>query len=159
MLEVIPRLRWATWGSRTLGNTCPYPLGLPLPGGLSSYLLSHPLAVPPVLRIRVWDPKTAIPPPSPPPPGTQTCHMDASARTGTVTKRVTTPVALLLPCSVIYGTFPHLSRPADAGTMQGVPPHLPAFVRENHVPACVREHKCVHLGGVGGISWAFKKRC
>lgn len=32
--------------------------------------------------------------------------MDASAHTGTVTKGVTAPVALLLPYSMIYGMFP-----------------------------------------------------
>lgn len=63
-------------------------------------------------------------------PVTKTCHMDASACTGTVTKGVTAPVALLLPCDVIYGTFPHLTHPGDAGTMQGVPPHLPASLSQ-----------------------------
>lgn len=64
-------------------------------------------------------------------PITKTCHMDAS---GTVTKGVTAPVALLLPCDMIYGTFPHLTHPGDAGTMQGVPPHLPAFVSQGTTP-------------------------
>lgn len=63
-------------------------------------------------------------------PVTETCHMDASGHTETVTKGVTAPIALLLPCDMIYGTFPHLTHPGDAGTMQGVPPHLPAFVSQ-----------------------------
>lgn len=40
--------------------------------------------------------------------GPKPCHMDASAHTGTVTRGVTAPVALLLPYSVIYGPFPTL---------------------------------------------------
>lgn len=92
-------------------------------------------------------------------PGTKTCHKDASAHTGTVTNGVTTPIALLLPYSVIYGTFPHLARPADAGITQGVPPHLPAFVSRGRTTCQrVRVSTCVCiLGACGGFPGLLKR--
>lgn len=92
-------------------------------------------------------------------PVTKTCHMDAFAYTGTVTKGVTAPVALLLPCNMIYGTFPHLTYPVDAGTMQGVLPHLPAFMSQGRTTwQCVCLSTRVCIDGGRGISWAFKNR-
>lgn len=78
---------------------------------------------------------------------------------GTVTKAVTAPVALLLPHDMIYGTFPHLTHPGDAGTMQGVPLHLPAFVSQGTTTwqrVCLSTRVCIDEGK--GISWAFKGR-
>lgn len=118
----------------------------PYPGGLSSYPPSHlPRTKDSHLGSQNTHPST-IPTASLCWPGTKTCHMDASAHTGTVTKQVTAPVALLLPYSIIYGTFPHLTCLVDTGTMQGVPPHLPAFVSQGRTMCqrvCVSTCVCI----------------
>lgn len=160
MLKLIPRLCWATWGTGTSENVFLHLLGLPLPGGLTSYLPSHPLPVPPALHL-------GFVPGTPKHPSLQhphclpllprhqdlshgcfCTHWDCHQRGH---HPPCTPAALQRdlwdispPCSC-SGCRDHAGRSSSSSCLHEL--------RENHMLACVREHMCVHWGW---ISWALK---